>query len=136
MEYFKTASEFLELFSVEPDRGGAADFRDLAELLALMMHYHSHGVTVAMLARRMMQQAGMSPKVYWSRMKTALSPIFKEDPATLRAMGLPVGGGLKLTCPYLAECVALTIEPSVPHTPETAAMAEAVAREVKENGKA
>lgn len=135
MQYFKTASEFLELFSVEPDRGGAADFRDLVELLALMMHYHSYGVTVSMLARRMMQQAGMSPKVYWSRMKNDLKPIFQTDPHTLQAMGLAVGGSLTLTCPYLAECVALTIEPSVPHTPETAAMAEAVAREVKENGK-
>ena len=132
MEYFRTADEFLELFSIDPEQGGAADFVDLAELLSLMLHYHSYGVTVARLARRMMQRAGLSPRVYWSRMKTALKPIFQTDPATLRAMGLPVGGGLTLTCPYLAECVALVTEQFIPHTPKTASMAETVAREVNE----
>ena len=134
MEYFRTAQEFIELFDIDPEQGGAHAFIELSEYLSLMMHFHTYGVTVSKLSRAMMQRAGMSPKVYWSRMKTALMPIFKTDPATLRAMGLPVGGGLTLTCPYLAECVALVTEHYVPDNRTMAEIAEKIAGEVKALG--
>lgn len=130
MQYFSTAQDFLALWEIDLDSQGAQDFQALAEVGALMMHYYQYRVTISKLARLAMHQQGLSPKVYWSRMKAAIRPIFDADPATLRALGVMVGGDLTTTCPILAEAVAEVLEPLVKSDSETAGAAAAVAKEV------
>lgn len=126
MQYFDSAQEFLSLFEIDTNKDAAQDFIMLAEYMAVMRHYYQYGVTVSRIAQELMRERKLSPKVFWGRMKRTLRPIFGAEPATLQALGLAVGGALTLTCPYLAECVAEVMEPSI--TEEHAQLAADIAR--------
>lgn len=132
MQYFKDADEFLSLFDLDAKKPGCIDFGVLCELGAVMVHFPQYGVTIADLARVGMQQRGLSPLVYWSRMKRAIRPALESGPDALRALGVPVASGSSLTCPYLAGCLAEVIAKEY----QAAEVADMAAEIAKDCGKA
>ena len=106
MQYFKDSEDLLALFEIDQKKPGAQDFLCLCDLYALMSRYSTtYAVTVADLARLLMQQRGLSPLLFWSRMKRAIRPLICAEQSTLTALGVPGGftrEGHEPTCAELA----------------------------------
>ena len=106
MQYFKEAEELCSLFEINTAKPGAEDFICLCDLYALMSRYgEQYHITVSDMAVMLMQQRGLSPMVFWSRMKRAIRPLIEADASTLRALGVPSGlvrEGHAVTCAELA----------------------------------
>lgn len=107
MQYFKDAEDLLNLFEIDTRKPGAQDFLCLCDLYALMSRYSStYDVTVADLARVLMQQRRLSPLVFWSRMKRAIRPLSCAEQSTLTALGVPGGFTQEGHAPTCAELAA------------------------------
>lgn len=107
MQYFKDAEDLLNLFEIDTRKPGAQDFLCLCDLYALMSRYSTtYDVTVADLARVLMQQRRLSPLVFWSRMKRAIRPLICAEQSTLTALGVPGGFAQEGHAPTCAELAA------------------------------
>lgn len=104
MQYFKDSEDLLALFEIDAAKPGAEDFCVCTELYGLMSRFPQYRVTVADLAKLRMKERGVSPLVFWSRMKKAIKPLLDTDAETFRALGVPCGWdsmGHKKTCPEI-----------------------------------
>ena len=107
MQYFKDAEDLLNLFEIDTRKPGAQDFLCLCDMYALMSRYTTtYGVTVADLARMLMNQRRLSPMVFWSRMKRAIRPLISAEQSTLTALGVPGGFTQEGHAPTCAELAA------------------------------
>lgn len=113
MNYWTDITELFEMFGVDRRSRGALDMVTLVTISALMANFPEYGLTVGDVARHIMRERKISALVFWSNIKQALRPIFEADPDTLRALGLDLGDGEKLTGPMLALLAAERLAPLV-----------------------
>ena len=98
----------LEMFSIDTKSNGAKDFCLFVELTAAILNYPQYKVGPHDVARAMMRESGLSPLVFWSRIKRACKPLFDADVSTLRALGLVIPDG-EITGYVLALSVAVAV---------------------------
>ena len=127
MQYFEDAGDLCELFGIDTKKPGAEDFICIADMVALMLRYDSYRCTVADLAGLRMSNRGLSPKVFWSRMKRTLRPLIEAEAETLKALGIPAPGEPGRTCPHLAHQVGEALASTIPIDADSADVAARVA---------
>ena len=113
MNIWTDITELFEMFGVDRRSRGAQDMVTLVTVSALMANFPEYGLTVGDVARYLMRQRKVSSLVFWSNIKAALRPIFEADNDTLRALGLDLGDGEKLTGSLLAALAAAKLAPMV-----------------------
>ena len=91
MRPWENCGELLSLFSIQRSKW-AELFIDLVESGAVVLRFT--GYDLGDLERQMMRELHLSPLVFWSNIKRAVRPLLDAGPATLQALGLPVGSGL------------------------------------------
>ena len=62
---------------------------DLVETGAVVLRFTDH--SLGDLERQMMRELRFSPLVFWSQIKRTVRPLLDAGPATLQALGIPVG---------------------------------------------
>ena len=104
-ELWVTVEEFLSLFSVDTKRAGARDFIDLTEMYSVQLLFPELEVSKRLIVKMLLSKKGISPLIFWSRMKRYLLPILSADSETLAARGCPLAA--VRTCPDLVEVLAV-----------------------------
>lgn len=103
-ELWLTADDFLRLFSVDCERAGARDFLDIVQMWSIQLLFPELEVNRRSLVRMVLRKKGISPMVYWSRMKRDLLPVLSAESDTLECLGLPLP--VERTCPDLVDALA------------------------------
>lgn len=88
---FETASELLQLYSINEDQNGPADFCTLVELTALFEVFPQYHISFHHVLRAMLRQQRISPLVFWARMKRQCGPLLSVDLDTWAGLGVPFG---------------------------------------------
>ena len=102
---FSGAAEFLDLFGIDREKRGAADFCELVDKGVLLRRFPElkYGTYDAAVFARSVQH--VSPLVYWSNMRRALAPIVECDRGALEALvGVPLPEG-EITAYTVADAV-------------------------------
>ena len=86
---FDTAVELLQLYSIDENRNGPADFCTLVECAALFMVFPQYHVGYHHILRFMLRNQKLSPMVFWARMKKQCAPLLHIDLDTWAALGVP-----------------------------------------------
>lgn len=135
MEYTSPA-EFLGLFSVDPEKRGAADFCQLVDRLVLLRSFPGLGCSGYDAAIFEMRARHNSPLVYWANMRRACAPVFESGREAVEALsGVDVKGEGDMTVYALAEAVARSLVPSAPRDAAQRSAAELLAAAIRQGGR-
>ncbi len=135
MEY-TTPAEFLELFGIDTEKRGAADFCELVSRIVLLRSFpdlRCSGYEAAIFEMRLRHN---SPLVYWSNMRRACAPVFDSGREAIEALcGVDVAGEGDMTVYALADAVARSLVPGAPRDSAQRFAAELLAGAIRQGEK-